>query len=94
MDDLLKKRRNDILEIASRHGATNVRIFGSRARGDSRPNSDVDLLVEAGPRHSPFFPGGLVTDLEELLGQKVDVVTPSGLHWYIRDRVLKEAIPL
>ena len=80
--------------MAARHGARNVRVFGSLARGDSRPDSDVDLLVEAGPDRTPFFPAGLLADLEDLLGRKVDVVTEDALHWYIRARVLKEALPL
>ena len=90
----LHEKRDQILEIAARHGARNVRVFGSTARGEAGPDSDVDLLVEAGPPHSPWFPAGLILDLEELLGRKVDVVTESALHWYIRDRVLEEAVPL
>jgi len=93
-DALLKEKREEILRTASKHGARNVRVFGSVARGEARPDSDVDLLVEVGPNRTPFFPGGLVADLEELLGKKVQVVTPEGLHWYIRDRVLEEAVPL
>ena len=54
----------------------------------------MDLLVDVGPDRTPFFPGGLLADLEELLGRRVDIVTAEGLHWYIRDRVLKEAVPL
>ena len=64
------------------------------ARGDAGPESDVDLLVDVGEKHSPWFPGGLVADLEELLGCKVDVLTEPALHWFIRDRILAEAIPL
>lgn len=94
VDELLKGKREQILAIASRHGARNVRVFGSVARGEAGPDSDIDLLVEIGPTHSAFFPGGLLADLEDLLGRKVDVVTERGLHWYIRDRVLKEAVPL
>ncbi|MBN1323088.1 MAG: nucleotidyltransferase family protein [Methanotrichaceae archaeon] len=92
--DLLRTRRKDILQIAARHGAFNVRVFGSAARGAAGEKSDIDLLVDVGPGRTPFFPGGLLVDLEELLGCKVDVVTEGGLHWYIRERVLKEAIPL
>ncbi len=90
----LRSKSADILEIAKRHGARNVRVFGSFARGNARPDSDLDLLVEAEPAHSPFFPAGLIADLEDLLGRRVDVVEPEGLHWYLRDRVLKEAVPL
>ena len=93
-DELLKEKREEILRTASKHGARNVRVFGSVARGEARPDSDVDLLVEVGPDRTPFFPGGLIADLEELLGKKVQVVTQEGLHWYIRERVLEEAVPL
>jgi hypothetical protein len=92
--ELLREKRKDILRIASKHGATNVRVFGSASRGEAGPDSDVDLLVDVRPIHSPWFPGGLLVDLEELLGRKVDIVEPEGLHWLIRDKVLKEAVPL
>ena len=94
LDELLKDKRADILRLAARHGAYNVRIFGSVARGEAGPGSDIDLLVEIGPNRSPFFPAGLKIDLEDLLGRKVDVLTENALHWYIRERVLKEAVPL
>jgi hypothetical protein len=93
-DELLKEKGEEILRTASKHGARNVRVFGSVARGEARPDSDVDLLVEVGPDRTPFFPGGLIADLEELLGKKVQVVTQEGLHWYIRERVLEEAVAL
>ena len=93
-DELLKEKREEILRTASKHGARNVRVFGSVARGEARPDSDVDLLVEVGPDRTPFFPGGLIADLEELLGKKVQVVTQEGLHWYIRERVLGKAVAL
>jgi len=88
------ERREQILQIAARHGAYNVRVFGSTTGGQIGPDSDLDLLVEVGPTHSPWFPAGLILDLEELLGRDVDVVTEGALHWYIRDRVLEEAVPL
>jgi predicted nucleotidyltransferase len=91
---MLRARRDEILHIATRHGARNLRVFGSVARGEAGPESDVDFLVDAGPGRTPFFPGGLLADLEELLGCKVDIVTEGALHWYIRDQVLKEAVPL
>ena len=91
---LLTEKRDEILRIAARHGAYNVRVFGSMARGDAGPTSDVDLLVDVRPDHSAFFPGGLVADLEDLLGRRVDVVEPAGLHWYLRDTILHEAVPL
>ena len=94
IDELLQEKRQEILRIAARHGAHNVRIFGSVVRGEARPDGDVDFLVEVGPEHSAWFPAGLVLDLEELLGFKVDVVTEQSLHWYIHDRVLEEAVTL
>ena len=94
LTELLREKRQEILTIAAKHGAYNVRIFGSVARGEADDASDVDILVDAGPRRTPFFPGGLVVDLESLLGRKVDVVTEKGLRSRIRERVLKEAVPL
>ncbi len=94
IDKLVSDNRKEILRICEAHGAKNVRIFGSFARGEAGPVSDVDLLVDVGSEHSSFFPGGLMLDLEDLLGRKVDIVEPEALHWYIRDRVLKDALPL
>ncbi len=91
---LLQERRADILSSAYRHGARNVRIFGSVARGESTADSDIDLLVDAGERTSPWFPAGLVEELEALLGRPVDIVTENSLHWLLRRRILKEARPL
>ena len=87
-------RREEILRICALHGARNVRVFGSMARGDAGPQSDVDLLIEVGAETSPWFPGGLVAELEELLGRRVQVVTERGLDDMLRDRVLDEAVPL
>lgn len=94
IEELLKRRRKEILEIAQKHGAYDVRVFGSVARGEEKEQSDLDFLVEVGPVHSPWFPAGLVADLEDLLGMPVDVVTKDGLHWYIQEKVLAEARPL
>ena len=94
IEELLKARRTEILEIARKHGAFNLRVFGSVARGEGNEQSDVDFLVEVGPVHSAWFPAGLVADLEELLGVPVDVVTKDGLHWFIKESVLEEARPL
>ena len=94
LDQFLAANRDEILRICAKHGARNVRVFGSFARGEAGPNSDLDLLVDVGPEHTPWFPGGLLMDLQDLLGREVDIVEPEGLHWYIRDRVLKEAVPL
>ena len=94
IDRLLAANREEILRVCAKHGAQHVRVFGSFARGEAGPDSDVDFLVEAGPDHTPWFPGGLLMDLQDLLGRHVDIVEPGGLHVYIRDRVLEEAIPL
>ncbi len=92
--DMLQQKKADILSLTQRHGAYNIRIFGSVARGQAREDSDIDFLVTVSPRHSPWFPTGLILDLEQLLAYKIDVVTEQALHWYIRDQILKEAIPL
>ena len=91
---LIEERRDAILEIAIRHGARNVRLFGSAARGEEKPDSDVDLLVDAGPTTSSWFPAGLILDLERILGRRVEIVTEKGLNPRLRDRVLREAVPL
>ncbi|MBV8518239.1 MAG: nucleotidyltransferase family protein [Acidobacteria bacterium] len=94
IDEILGDKREEILRIAKKHGVTSIRVFGSVARGEAGPESDVDFLVEIGDWISPWFPAGLILDLEELLGRRVDVATPKGLHWYIKDRVLAEAVGL
>ncbi|OGB96250.1 MAG: DNA polymerase subunit beta [candidate division NC10 bacterium RBG_16_65_8] len=92
--DILQSRREDILRIARKHGVGRVRIFGSHARGTSTESSDVDLLIEVNGPTTPWFPGGLVADLEVLLGCRVDVVEPDALRPEIRERALSEAVPL
>ena len=94
IDELLNARRSEILEIARRHGAHNVRIFGSAARGDAGPESDIDFIVEMDAGRSLLDLGGLLFDLQQLLGIEVDVVTEKGLKARIRERVLAEAVPL
>jgi len=94
IDELLKDKREKILRLAAKHGARDVRVFGSVARGEAGPDSDVDFLVSTGLETSSWFPVGLIIDLQELLGREVDVVTENGLHWYVRERVLKAAVPL
>ncbi len=94
LNNLLKSHREEILSIAAKHGARNVRIFGSVARGEAGENSDIDLLVELDQGRSLLDLAGLVVDLEELLERKVDVVTEQGLYWLLRRRILKEARPL
>ena len=93
-DQLVKEKREEILRIASRYGAHDVRVFGSVVRGEAGDRSDIDFLVEFEPGQSLLDHAGLVNDLEELLGCKVDVVTESGLYWLLRRRILKEAQPL
>jgi hypothetical protein len=90
----VKSKREQVLQVARRHGVTRVRVFGSTARGDAGPKSDVDLLIDVGSEPTPWFPGGLVAELEELLGRPVQVVTERGLDGLLRDRVLQEAVPL
>lgn len=94
LDELLEEKREEILSIASEHGARDVRVFGSVARGESDRDSDIDFLVELEPGRSLLDLGGLQMDLETLLGCRVDVVTEGGLYWLLRRRILKEAQPL
>ena len=90
----LRERREEILQIATKHGARTVRIFGSVARGEADSASDLDLLVEMEPGRSLLDLGGLLMELQDLLGCQVDVVTEKGLRERIRDRVLKDAVAL
>ncbi len=94
ISSVVDQKRAIILRLAAKHGAHNVRVFGSVSRGEVGPQSDVDILVDMEPGRSLMDLGGLLMDLEDLLGRKVDVVTEKGLHWYIRDKVLKEAVRL
>jgi uncharacterized protein len=92
--EVLRERRDEILRIAARHGAHNVRVFGSVARGEAGPESDIDLLVDIGSCTSAWFPIGLIDDLEQLLGRKVDVLTDGGVSPYLREQIYREAVPL
>ncbi len=94
LEELIKTKREDILHTATKYGAFNVRIFGSVARGEADAESDIDLLVDMEPSRSLFDLGGLLTDLEDLLGCNVDVVTEDSLRARIKERVLKEAVAL
>jgi len=94
LERLIDQRRAEIREIAARHGVKSLRVFGSVARGESRPESDLDLLVETGSQTSSWFPAGLIQDLEALLGCRVQVVTEAGLRPDLRESVLKDARPL
>ena len=95
IEDLLADRREQILAIADRHGAYNVRVFGSVARGEARINSDVDFLIDYRmEKITPWFPAGLMLDLEALLQRKVDIATVDMLKERMRDRILQEAVVL
>ena len=93
-EDILGEKREDILRVAARHGAYNLRVFGSVVRGEAGPDSDIDLLIDVGAVTSPWFPAGLVLDLEALLGHRVEVVTERALDPEMRDQVLAEAVNL
>ncbi|MGD0771198.1 MAG: nucleotidyltransferase domain-containing protein [Candidatus Solibacter sp.] len=94
LQELRERRREEILRVAARRGARNVRVFGSVARGDNDDKSDVDFLVEMEPGRTLFDLSGLLLDLESLLHVSVDVVTERGLRPRVRERVLAEAVPL
>ena len=94
MDPMLAQSRDEILRVAARHGAGNVRVFGSRARGESRPDSDLDVLIIAGERTGLLQIIAIQQDLEDLLNLRVHVVTADAISPYIRDRVLREAVAL
>lgn len=90
----LQDRRPDILRIAASHGASNIRVFGSAARGEDRPDSDLDLLVEMEAGRSLLDLVGLGQDLEDLLHRKVDVLTDASIHPALRARILTDVRPL
>ena len=94
IDDLLGARREQVLRLAAKHGARNVRIFGSAARGEADATSDLDFLIELEPGRNVLDMGGLLMDLQSLLGRPVDVISEKGLRPGIRARVLREAVPL
>lgn len=92
--DELKEKREEILEIAARRGARNVRVFGSVARGEADEQSDIDLLVTFDPGTGLLQYMALIRELREFLGRRVDVADDGGLHPWVRERVLGEAVPL
>jgi len=94
LNDLLHEKREDILRLAKEYGAYNVRVFGSVARGEADEKSDIDFLVDMEKGRGLMDMGGLLMDLQDLLGRDVDLVTERGLRERIRDRVLKDAVPL
>lgn len=94
LEQLRRERKAEILRLAGLHGCRNVRVFGSVATGENRPDSDVDFLVEMESGRTIFDLAGFLGELRELLGAEVDVVESRSIHPYIRDRVLGEAVRL
>ncbi len=94
LDPQITVRRDQIVNVARRHGATTVRVFGSSVRGEAGPASDVDLLITLDPRSSLLDLVAIKQELEDLLGKNVDVVTEASLSPYIRDQILREAIAI
>jgi uncharacterized protein len=94
LDRLLQGKRDEILRIAASHGARDVRVFGSSARGEAGPESDIDILAKLGPGRSLLDIVAIKQDLEDLIGCKVDVVTEAAISPYIREEVLREAVRL
>jgi predicted nucleotidyltransferase len=94
ISEIIGDKRAQVLEIARRHGAYNVRVFGSVARGEARPDSDVDVLVEFPPKYRLFDHIGLMQDLEDLLGRKVDVSIERNLRKEFRPYVMKDVVAL
>ncbi len=86
--------RDEVLRVVAYHGAGNAQLFGSAARGEDTPDSDIDLLIDVTGVTTPWFPGSLAADLEQLLGKRVQVVIRRSLSPLIRDAVLREAVPL
>ena len=93
-ETILKARRDQILNLCAKYGASNVRVFGSVARGEADESSDIDLIVDFDPERSPLDHAALWLELQELVGVRVDVVSSRGLKPRIRERVLQEAVPL
>lgn len=92
--ETLQSRRAEILELASKHGAANVRVFGSVARGEDTENSDIDFLVDMQEGRTLYDLIGLQLDIEKALGKHTDVLTPDGINRYLKDQILTEARPL
>ena len=92
--EIVQNKKEQVLALAARHGASNVRIFGSVANGTADKDSDIDFLVDLEKGRSLFDLGGLLMDLQQLFDRKVDVVTENGLHWYIKERILSGAKPI
>jgi predicted nucleotidyltransferase len=94
VEETIKIKSREIKQIAARHGASNIRLFGSVARGESHSESDVDFLINVTAETSPWFPVGLIQELEKLLGKRVEIVTERALNKDLREKVLNEAVPV
>ena len=94
LDERLRRKRQEILQVCARHGARNVRVFGSVARGEADEESDIDFVVEFESGASLLDHAALLLELQELLDSKVDVVSDRGLKPRVREQVLREAIPI
>ena len=93
-EESVKIKREEIRQIAAKHGVSNIRLFGSVSRGESKPESDVDFLIDVTSETSAWFPVGLIQDLEKLLGRRVEIVTERALNTDLRAKVLSEAVPV
>ncbi len=91
---IVQQRKKEIIAVARAHGLVNVRVFGSVARGEDTAQSDIDLLVDLEKGRTLLDLGGALVQLQDLLGRRVDIVTERGLHWYLREKILREARPL
>ncbi len=94
IEELLKEKREAVIALAAKHGAREPRVFGSVARGEEGPQSDIDLLVKMEEGRSLLDLSALAQELRDLLGVRVDVVSEDGLYWLVRRRILREARPL
>ncbi len=92
--ELLQEKRAEILRVARAHGAKRVRVFGSVVRGEARPESDIDLLVDLEPGRNLLDLVAIKQELEDLLGREVDVLTEAAVSPYLREQILREAVPL
>jgi len=94
IQEIISSHKEQILALTDKYGASDVRVFGSIARGTADERSDIDFLVDLVPGRSLLDLGGFLYELQQLLGRPVDVITAAGLRPRIRDRVLKEAVPI
>ena len=92
--EIIQEKKEQILALAARHGASNIRIFRSVTNGTADQDSDINFLVDLEKGRNLFDLGGLLADLQQLFERNVNVVTEDGLHWFIKDRILSEAKPL